>query len=95
MTTYYEILHHVPVTATSVDTALWHIERELMDRYGTDTAAREIAPLRWYIDTGRASTEFLYRLINKSKPFMVARKLHAGGTDEEIIKRIKSYLGIE
>lgn len=95
MTTYYEILHHVPVNATSVNTALWHIERELMDRYGIDTAAREIAPLRWYIDTGRASTEFLYRLINKSKPFMVARKLHVGGTDEEIIKRIKSYLGTE
>lgn len=85
--------YNMSISATTIDTMLWHIQRELMHRYGCDRAARDIAPLRWYIDTGRASADFL-RSLFAAKPFMVARKLHMGGSDEEVIARVKSYIGI-
>ncbi len=82
----------IPINATSIETGMWHIQREMLTRWGCDAAEREIAPLKWYINTGRASTAFLKKLF-AAKPFMVARKLHAGGSDEEIIKRIRKYIG--
>ncbi len=84
----------ITINATSIETGLWHIQREMLTRWGCDTAEREIAPLKWYINTGRASTAFLKKLF-VAKPFMVARKLHMGGSDEEIIKRIRKYIGEE
>ena len=72
---------------TAIETMLWHIERELMSRYGVDQAAREIAPLKWYIYTGRASVYFL-RLLYEARPVLIARDLHKGGSDSEVICRI-------
>lgn len=80
------------VTATSIETLLWHIQRELMQRHGVDAASREIAPLRWYVQTGRASVDFIKALAHKS-PCMVARRLHKGGSDAEVIQRVKDYIG--
>lgn len=80
------------VTTTSIETLLWHIQRELMQRHGVDAATREIAPLKWYIDTGRATISFIKALSHKS-PCMVARRLHAGGSDAEVIQRVKDYIG--
>ena len=37
--------------------------------------------------TGRASTEFL-RLLMNTRPVLVARDLHKGGSYEEVINRI-------
>lgn len=62
------------------------------DAVGSDCGYREISPLSRYINTGRASLDFLQRLYH-AKPFMVARKLHQGGSDDEIIKRVQKYLG--
>lgn len=84
----------ISVNATSIETFLWDVQRELMDRYGVDTANREITPLRWYIDTGRASTPCIKKMM-EAKPFMLARKLHQGGSDAEIINRILKYIGWE
>lgn len=85
---------NTPVSATVIDATLWEITVALMRRYGSDVAFREIAPLNWYVGTGRASTEFLRRLA-AAKPFMIARKLHVGGADDEIIRGIETYLGLE
>ena len=76
---------------TSIDSVLWSVQFHLMRKYGCDTAARDVAPLRWYINTGRASVSFLKALVN-AKPFMVARKLHQGGSDDAMIKRVSEYL---
>lgn len=84
----------ITVNATTIGNFLWETEQRLMLAYGCDAAEREIAPLKWYINTGRASTAFLKKLF-AAKPFMVARKLHMGGSDEEIIKRIRKYIGEE
>lgn len=80
------------VNATSIETLLWHIQRELMVRHGCDAASREIAPLRWYVQTGRASVDFIKALARKS-PCTVARRLHKGGSDAEVIQRVKDYIG--
>lgn len=51
-----------------------------------------LAPLSYYIHTGRASTEFLHKLVD-AKPFMIARALMKGGSYDEAISRVKNYLG--
>lgn len=82
----------ISVNRTSTDTCLWHIERELMQRYGVDRAKRYMEPLHYYISTGRASVEFIRKLM-QAKPFMVARKLAKGGSTDEALKRVQSYIG--
>ena len=74
-----------------IDNFIWKTKLYLMRKYGCDAADREISPLAWYINTGRASVPFLKALI-ASKPFMVARILHKGGSDDEIISRVKAYV---
>ena len=62
-----------------------------MTKYGIDEADRNIYPLVWYINTCRASTPFLKALLS-SKTFMIARICHNGGSDDDVIQRIKAYL---
>ena len=75
------------MSRTKIDELIWSIQRELMNRYGVTAAERMIMPLVWYIDTGRASTMFLKALASV-RPFLIARDLANGGSDEEIINRI-------
>ena len=84
----YKITSISPMTT---DNALWTIERCLMLKYGTLQAQKDMDPLRWYIFTGRCSISFLRAVIN-AKPFMIARKLHEGGSTEEAIDRVRRYL---
>lgn len=80
------------ISATTIETMVWKIQNEIMSRWGVSAGYREIVPLARYINTGRASLDFLHRLY-VAKPFMVARKLHQGGSDDEIIKRVQHYIG--
>ena len=84
----------VSISATAIDTGLWAIQRYGMRHYGTDAAAQDIAPLKWYVNTGRGSLEFLRLLLN-AKPFMVARRLHEGGSYDEAIRRVMDYIGFK
>ena len=84
----------IEVNRTSIETGLWAIERNLMEKHGVSAAQRMISPLHYYINTGRASTDFLRKLLS-AKPFMIARILAKGGSDLEILNRIKGYLKIE
>lgn len=85
---------NVCLSSTAIECGLWHIQRHLIEKYGIDTAERDMYPLQWYISTGRASMAFLHQLFN-AKPFMVARKLHQGGSIEETVDRVKKYIGWE
>lgn len=78
----------------AVQEGLWRIERYLIDRYGMDQAEQDVSPLAWYIGTGRASVDFI-RAVLAAKPFMIARKLHEGGSYDEAMARVKKYLGEE
>lgn len=82
----------VIVNRCSTETAIWNVYRVLMQKYGTDIADSDIAPLSWYIWSGRASVDFI-RLLIAAKPFMVARKLHLGGSYDSAIERVKTYIG--
>ena len=77
-----------------IDNTIWEIYRKLMNKYGCMNAEIYIRPLTWYVYTGRSTLEFEKRLINARK-YMIVRKLTAGGSDQEIINRIKEYLGVE
>ena len=83
---------NIDVNKTSIDCCLWAIERDLIKKHGTAQAQRDMQPLRWYVNTGRASLDFL-RLLMTAKPFMVARKLHEGGCDTDVVDRVKRYIG--
>jgi len=74
-----------------IDAGLWKIKLFMMKKYGTDCAYRDFAPLEWYVSTGRASTFFLRKLF-EYKPYMIARKLHEGGSYDEVLQRIKKYI---
>lgn len=77
----------VTMNKTVIETMLWHIQREIMQRHGVDAAERYMAPLKWYIDTGRASAGFLHALYY-ARPVLVARDLAKGGSDDEALERV-------
>lgn len=83
----------VSISYWAVDDGLYQIKKALMRTKGLclDDASIIMAPLYWYVGTGRASLDFLRALLN-AKPYMIARKLYEGGADEEVIQRIRAYL---
>ena len=82
------------ISNTLVNGYMWKIQKYLMQKYGATEAERDISPLQWYINTGRASADFLLKLVN-TKSYLIAKILHNGGSDSEIIKRIKNYIKYE
>lgn len=84
------------ITWGNLDLYLWEVRYTLQRKHhcGKDEAENLLSPLKWYIDTGRASCEFLHLLV-KAKPFMIARKLVKGGSTDEAVNRVKTYLGYE
>lgn len=81
------------VSATTIDSYLWSVRTWLWKKCGSvDDGNRAVYPLVWYIDTGRASGEFL-RLLLSHKPYVVGQSLMGGGSDEEAISRVKSRIG--
>ena len=85
---------NIDIGYLAIDSQIWEVQRYLMRKYGVDASDRETAPLKWWINTGRASTGFL-RAFMEAKPFMIARQLHKGGSDQDVINRIISYLNLE
>ena len=75
-----------------VDEHTWKVYRYLMRKYGTKIADIDIYPLRWYINTGRASAAYL-RAFLSVKPYMVGRKLHnGGGSHDDALARVNDYI---
>lgn len=65
----------------------------LWEKYGGLQGDNYFYPLEWYVSTGRASTEFLKKLID-SKPFIIGRILAKGGSYEEAIANVKRKLKV-
>lgn len=82
------------ISRVTIETGLWAIQRYLIDKYGIDQSRIDVEPLEWYIQTDRAPLDFIRKVLT-AKPFMVARKLHEGGSYDEVIRRVKDYIGFE
>lgn len=83
------------VSCDNIEMYLFDLKMHMQKKGVTYAEAAELAyPIDWYIGTGRASCEFMHKLI-ESKLFIVARKLMLGGTIDEAIGRVKEYLGYE
>ena len=81
----------ISINATSIETGLLAIYRCLIKKYGLEVAGADMAPLYWYVYTCRAPIDFLRSLL-EAKPFMIARKLHASGSYEEALTRVKKHI---
>ena len=75
-----------------IDDHLYQVYRYLMIRYGISSADRMIDPLRWWIQTGRASVPFLHRFLD-TQPYMIGRRLAKGGSVQEAVDRVRKLLG--
>lgn len=82
------------MSATKIDNYILSVWSSIAKKHGASVADREISVLSWYIHSGRASIEFLKKL-TAAKPFLIARRIHKGGSDLEIIARIKKCIGYE
>ena len=80
------------LSVTMIDNKLFDIKLEVAKHEGIHWADRDMSPLYWYVNTGRASAEFLHKLFSV-KPYLIARDILKGGTDEEIIDRICKRIG--
>ena len=89
-------LRTISISRTAIEIGLDLIAHSLIKSYSLtlSEAQAELAPLTWYINSGRASCDFL-RMVLTAKPFMIARKLHQGGSYSEAMDRIKNYIGYE
>lgn len=82
----------VYISNTLIDNFLYAIYSYLSGQYGWRVAEQDMYPLKWYINSGRATTAFLGKMVSK-KPYMIGRKLHQGGSYEDAVNRVCSYIG--
>lgn len=81
------------VSATAIDNKVWQVRKYLMERYGCDRADVIVAPLIWYVETGRASVAFLRAFLD-AKTFMTARRLAKARTYDMAIANLKTLYNI-
>ena len=79
------------ISMTLIDSYLWSVRKYLRGKLGVDAGDREVYPLVWYINSGRASTDFLGRLVQE-RPYVIGRLLMKGGSVDEAVERIKARL---
>lgn len=76
------------IGANSIDNYLWDVRHKCHTTIGVDRGDAACYPLVYYINTGRASGEFLRKLFAVS-PTRIARICMGGGSIDEVIARIK------
>ena len=74
-----------------VDEKIWQVQMYLAKSMPFNEAERTVYPLRWWVETGRASALYL-KLLPSAKTFMIARKLAKGGSIQDCVDRVKAYL---
>ena len=76
-----------------IDKYLWDVQGKIMKKHGYsfDQSYNVLYPLSYYINTGRASAEFLHN-VQFVKPFVMARllvKKYEHGTVDECVAAFK------
>lgn len=79
------------INTDGIDNYIWDVRHKCHTTIGIDRGDSACYPLVWYISTGRASCEFLRKLIAVS-PTRIARILMGGGSDAYIIGRIQKAI---
>ena len=81
------------ISYNNIDAFMWELTLTVQRvcACSISTAESLVSPLDWYIKTGRASAEFLHKLV-KAKPFMIARRISHGGATDEVLQRVKAYV---
>lgn len=82
------------INSDGIDRYLWDVRVETIKSLGVDRGNNAVHPLAYYISTGRASVEFLHKLIAVS-PVTIARILLDGGSDVQIMSRIKRRISFK
>ena len=84
-----------PLDPFGIDQYLYAVEDSVLnqfDRFDYPVLpSAAVAPLRWYIATGRASSAWLKSLLS-IRPDAIARRLLQGGADQEVIDRINTLI---
>lgn len=78
------------LSGTSIDLCLQSLQDQLVAEHGYANSERMMWPLLWYINSGRASTDFLHRLINAPgrASESIRRALAKGGSYDDVINAI-------
>lgn len=80
------------ISRTAIENKVWDVRIILIRRHGVDGADMLMHPLTWFVDTGRASVEFLRTFI-ESDPYKVADVLaNECSTTEATIKALKEFM---
>ena len=84
------------ISRTVIGDYTFNVWKYIAGRESTMMADKLISPLTWYIDTGRASADFLNKLID-TKYFVIARVLMKAGitSDDSVIAAVKQKIGYE
>lgn len=81
------------ISATGIDNYLWDLEAASWKLASSMKAgADSVRPIIRYVRTGRASADFLLEMFSH-RPQTIARRCLLGGSDEEIVNRVKKYCG--
>ena len=92
------ITHSYPLSPEGIDSYLFSVRmsayRMLIKQPDSplrvyDASVDAIRPLSWYVNTGRAPTPFIKTML-RIRPDVIARLLLKGGSDQEVIERIKT-----
>lgn len=83
------------MSRTEIDNILGRLQVEAIP-HGRQ-AESAVADILWYINTGRASTEFLKALcgLSRSRVQTLLGKITKAGSTENVIKVTKKYLKVE
>ena len=84
------------VSANNIDNAIYDVKSKMYKKYSVDESERFISPLIYYINTGRASTEFLRILVNlteRQKSTIANKLIKNYGNTENAINSICKYVG--
>ena len=82
------------ISRNGIDDYIWDVEHICINSAGFAPGERAVAPLAYYINTGRASVEFLRKLF-RVHPRWIARILLDGRSDHETLSRVKKRIGYD
>lgn len=82
----------------SIDDAIFSVKKKMWRKCTVNESKKYISPLVYYIETGRAPTEFLKIIVNLSerqKSTIANRLIKNHGNDEAAINSICKYMGFK